>query len=213
MSKEAWRPGAPLPSVLCVSGSKVLEGFGRLLVLAVGPNSQQGLIQQLVMGGGGAGGSAADAGVPGAAAAAAGDGSDSLREATPLTSRLEALAGGIGRLGLGAALGVLAVNSGLYTAETLGAGGSVWSSASLEVRPHQPGAARGGAARGFVCRVSRAHADTCACADTASGAMRPQRPSGASSHTAALTRAPHALPLPLPVPARARRTCRFSSPA
>ena len=28
-------------SCLCMSGSKVLEGFGRMLVLAVGPNSQQ----------------------------------------------------------------------------------------------------------------------------------------------------------------------------
>jgi hypothetical protein len=30
-----------LSSCLCMSGSKVLEGFGRMLVLAVGPNSQQ----------------------------------------------------------------------------------------------------------------------------------------------------------------------------
>lgn len=33
--------GGQLSSCLCMSGSKVLEGFGRMLVLAVGPNSQQ----------------------------------------------------------------------------------------------------------------------------------------------------------------------------
>ena len=32
-----------------MSGSKVREGFGRMLVLAVGPNSQQGLINTLVL--------------------------------------------------------------------------------------------------------------------------------------------------------------------
>lgn len=74
---------------------------------------------------------------PGAAAAAGGSssgGSSMLREATPLMSRLEDVANGIGGVGLAAAVGVLAVNSGLYTAELAGAGLSPWTSTSLEVR-------------------------------------------------------------------------------
>lgn len=76
---------------------------------------------------------------PGAAAAAGSSGSSAgansmLREATPLMSRLEDVANGIGGVGLAAAVGVLAVNSGLYTAEVVGAGLSPWTSTSLEVR-------------------------------------------------------------------------------
>jgi hypothetical protein len=63
-----------------------------------------------------------------------GGGSSMLREATPLMSRLEDVAGSIGGVGLAAAAAVLAVNSGLYTAELLGAGLSPWTSTSLEVR-------------------------------------------------------------------------------
>lgn len=126
-----------LPSCLLMSGSKVLEGFGRMLVLAVGPNSQQGIIHNLVMSGG-------TAAVP-AAGQASGSGSSNsssdaselpmLREATPLTSRLEDVANSIGGVGLAAAVAVLAVNSGLYTAELLASGGSgsPWTSSSLEV--------------------------------------------------------------------------------
>lgn len=35
------RSSSGMSSCLCMSGSKVLEGFGRMLVVAVGPNSQQ----------------------------------------------------------------------------------------------------------------------------------------------------------------------------
>jgi magnesium-transporting ATPase (P-type) len=129
-----------------MSGSKVLEGFGRMLVLAVGPNSQQGIIQQLVLtgqGGQGAQGAAAAAGHHGAAAPAAQLLPSMLREATPLTARLEEVAGAIGGVGLAAALGVLGVNGGLYTYELLAAGGHLWSSEALEVG----GAGGGGGGR------------------------------------------------------------------
>lgn len=117
-----------LSSCICMSGSKVLEGFGRLLVLAVGPNSQQGMIQQLVMRGGTA---PADGSAPGTTDA--GD-VPMLREATPLTSRLEDLANSIGGVGLAAAAAVLAVNAGLYTFEMVSGGVSVFTGDSLEVR-------------------------------------------------------------------------------
>jgi len=116
-----------LSSCLCMSGSKVLEGFGRMLVLAVGPNSQQGMIQQMVING------TQQQQQPGAAGSSS-SGSSMLREATPLMSRLEDVAGAIGGVGLAAAAAVLAVNSGLYTFELLGAGLSPWTSDSLEVR-------------------------------------------------------------------------------
>lgn len=119
--------GVNLSSCMCMSGSKVLEGFGRLLVLAVGPNSQQGIIQQLVMSGGAA---AADGSTAGAAG---GPDLPMLREATPLTSRLEDLANSIGGVGLAAAAAVLAVNAGLYTAELLSRGASLFTGDSLEV--------------------------------------------------------------------------------
>jgi Ca2+ transporting ATPase len=128
---------ASLSSCLLFSGSKVLEGFGKLLVLAVGPNSQQGMIQQMVMGG------VADASKPppqqqgvsssSPAAAAAAASNSMLREATPLMARLEDVAGTIGSVGLAAAAAVLAVNSGLFTAELLSRGLSPWDSTSLEV--------------------------------------------------------------------------------
>ena len=49
-------------------------------------------------------------------------------------SRLEDVAGSIGGVGLAAAGAALAVNSGLYTAEVLGAGLSPFTSSGLEVR-------------------------------------------------------------------------------
>lgn len=120
-----------------MSGSKVLEGFGRMLVLAVGPNSQQGMIQQLVMNGA----TTASATPPLALDSSSSEGhaghpgSDlpMLREATPLTSRLEDLANAIGGVGLAAAAAVLAVNAGLYTAELVSEGASLLTADSLEV--------------------------------------------------------------------------------
>jgi Ca2+ transporting ATPase len=134
--EAAGASSAPLAGCLLMSGSKVLEGFGRLLVLAVGPNSQQGMIQSMVLHCSSAAGPGQqpDSGSSSSSSAAAAA-VPMLREATPLTSRLEDVANSIGGVGLAAAVGVLAVNSGLYTAELLAAGGSLWSSASLEVRP------------------------------------------------------------------------------
>jgi hypothetical protein len=71
---------------------------------------------------------------PGANSNSTGGGNSMLREATPLMSRLEDVAGSIGGVGLAAAVGVLLVNSGLYTAELLGAGLSPFTSSGLEVR-------------------------------------------------------------------------------
>jgi hypothetical protein len=88
---------------------------------------------------------------PGAAAGSGSSGSSMLREATPLMSRLEDVAGSIGGVGLAAAGAVLAVNSGLYTAEVLGAGLSPFTSSGLEVR--YGGCGWGGARRGGGGRV------------------------------------------------------------
>lgn len=154
-------PAAPV----LVSGSKVRDGFGRMLVLAVGPNSQQGLINTLVLaqaaaqaGAGGAGAEAAltatlaadAAGSPAAAAAVAagagvdGDGSAALRAQTPLGAKLEVLAGQIGNVGMAAAGGVLAINAGLFTVEQLRAGLPLLAPDALEVR----GGGLGGGGRG-----------------------------------------------------------------
>lgn len=93
------------------------------------PPPLQGMIQQMVLNG-------TQQQLPPGAASSGGSsaGSSMLREATPLMSRLEDVAGSIGGVGLAAAGAVLAVNSGLYTAELLGAGLSPWTSSSLEVR-------------------------------------------------------------------------------
>lgn len=71
------------PSLL--GGSKVLSGFGRMLVTAVGPNSQSGAIAEMV--------------ADGKESAAA----DGLREETLLQQKLAAYATFIGQFGLGAA--------------------------------------------------------------------------------------------------------------
>lgn len=69
-SDDVVRLPSPHGPSLLLSGSKVLEGFGTMLVLAVGPNSQQGQLQALVTGqASGAGATAAAA--AGAAAAGA----------------------------------------------------------------------------------------------------------------------------------------------
>jgi Ca2+ transporting ATPase len=103
--------------------TKVLEGFGRLLVLAVGPNSQQGLINAAVIAGKGG---AADG--PGGAAAA-------MRQQTALSAKLEALAHTIGRLGMAAAAGTLLYNSAVQTADLAAAGrlAAPWAMAAADV--------------------------------------------------------------------------------
>ncbi|PNG99696.1 Plasma membrane calcium-transporting ATPase 2, partial [Tetrabaena socialis] len=89
--------GAPV----VLSGSKVLDGYGRMLVLAVGPNSQQGSINDLLRrrrGGGGGGGAGANGNSSGGDAAPAssastdgGGGGGGLREDTLLTQKLQEL--------------------------------------------------------------------------------------------------------------------------
>lgn len=110
---------------VCFSGSKVLEGFGRLLVLAVGPNSQQGLINAAVLAGKG-GGAGAGAGAAGGSAGGAGGGSagggEALRQQTALSAKLEVLAHDIGRVGIAAAAATLAVNAAAATADLAAAG-------------------------------------------------------------------------------------------
>lgn len=69
---------------LLLSGSKVLEGSGRALVIAVGPNSQAGIIAKLARG--------------------QDEDSSGLRETTVLEAKLEKLAALIGQVGLGAGL-------------------------------------------------------------------------------------------------------------
>ncbi|KAL3161892.1 hypothetical protein ABBQ38_008979 [Trebouxia sp. C0009 RCD-2024] len=69
---------------LLLSGSKVLEGNGRALVIAVGPNSQAGIIAGLAQG--------------------PSQESGGLRETTVLEAKLEKLAGLIGQIGLAAGL-------------------------------------------------------------------------------------------------------------
>ncbi|CAD7699211.1 unnamed protein product [Ostreobium quekettii] len=77
------------PEELCLmySGSKVMQGYGQMLVVAVGPNSQQGLISTLVSG----------TGVQERSP------EDSLRDTTVLTQKLERLAKQIGNFGVLAA--------------------------------------------------------------------------------------------------------------
>lgn len=113
-------PKDAVAAPVCFSGSKVLEGFGSLLVLAVGPNSQQGLINAAVLagkaGGGAAGGSGAVASGGGAAKA------EPLRQQTALSAKLEVLARDIGRVGMAAAGGTLLINTAAATADLAAAG-------------------------------------------------------------------------------------------
>lgn len=99
----------PVAAPVCFSGSKVLEGFGRLLVLAVGPNSQQGIINAAVR----AGKAGPDGG---------GDGAAAMRQQTALSAKLEELAHAIGRVGAGAAAATLAFNVAAHTADLAAAG-------------------------------------------------------------------------------------------
>ena len=70
-------------TVLMLSGSRVHEGFGRMMVVAVGPYSQQGRINTLVMQGkGGATAAAEEGGAAGGVAGAGGAEVESLSEQT-----------------------------------------------------------------------------------------------------------------------------------
>ncbi|GFH27588.1 cation_ATPase_N domain-containing protein, partial [Haematococcus lacustris] len=101
-------------AVLLLSGSKVLEGYGHMLVLAVGPNSQAGILNQLVRGAA----AGLDTGAP----------SGSEERAVPagvqtfLTRKLDTLATRIGAVGVAAAVAVFVVNGGRYVLDTLDGG-------------------------------------------------------------------------------------------
>ncbi|KAG1672246.1 hypothetical protein FOA52_002948 [Chlamydomonas sp. UWO 241] len=106
---------------LLLSGSKVQEGFGRMLVIAVGPNSQQGKINRLVVGEDSAGGEA-------------GGGAAMLsKKSTILADKLDVLAQQIGNFGIAAAAVVLAFNWGGYTLDLLDAGSPLFSIDSVQV--------------------------------------------------------------------------------
>ena len=93
---------SPVRQPVVFSGSKVNEGVGRVLVLAVGSRSKQGAIASLASG----------------QALLPSDGSRqnaSLRQTTVLTEKLERLAGDIGRFGLAAALITLVAMSGQFS--------------------------------------------------------------------------------------------------
>mmetsp|Transcript_15651 Transcript_15651/g.38981 ORF Transcript_15651/g.38981 Transcript_15651/m.38981 type:complete len:1717 (-) Transcript_15651:132-5282(-) len=113
-------------STLLLSGSKILEGFGRMLVLAVGPSSQQGRLSAMVAGhevGPSAPTAAAEA--SGVAAHATGKDEEEAKgmtESTFLMRKLEALATQIGNVGITAAAGVLAINCLGYTMHLLQSG-------------------------------------------------------------------------------------------
>ena len=47
-SSRCWIRLCKPPSVFTICRSRVLEGLGRMLVIAVGPNSQQGQISTMV---------------------------------------------------------------------------------------------------------------------------------------------------------------------
>lgn len=71
-----------LPTPILLSGSKVLQGEGKFMVIVVGPNSCEGRILSIL---------------------------ESEEEATPLQEKLEGLAGNIGKFGLISAILILVV--------------------------------------------------------------------------------------------------------
>ncbi|KAK9845411.1 hypothetical protein WJX81_005835 [Elliptochloris bilobata] len=100
------RPGG---AALMLSGAKVLEGYGRMVVTAVGLNSAQGQILGSLGG--------ATQGAPG----------DGLRETTALQRKLEGMAGQIGGFGLAAALLSLAAMAGQFSWAEFVVAGRPWA--------------------------------------------------------------------------------------
>ncbi|DBA89907.1 TPA: hypothetical protein ACH3X2_004399 [Trebouxia sp. C0005] len=90
---------------LLLSGSKVLEGNGRALVIAVGSNSQAGIIANLARGS---------------------EDSPGLRETTVLEAKLEELASFIGQLGLGAGLLAFGALASQYSWQKFVVEGQTW---------------------------------------------------------------------------------------
>ncbi|KAJ9530565.1 hypothetical protein QJQ45_012503 [Haematococcus lacustris] len=107
------------------SNESVLEGYGHMLVLAVGPNSQAGILNQLVRGAAagldtGAPSGAEDQVTP--AGAVQQPGLPHGGQQTFLTRKLDTLATRIGAVGVAAAVAVFVVNGGRYVLDTLDGG-------------------------------------------------------------------------------------------
>jgi Ca2+ transporting ATPase len=118
-------PKDPHSRPTLLGGSKVLSGFGRMLVTAVGPNSQSGRIAEMVADGKPTGAAAAAAGM----ATAAGDG---LREETLLQQKLAEYATSIGQFGLGAAVLATLAMTVRFSFETFVVGQAAWDWAFLQ---------------------------------------------------------------------------------
>lgn len=131
----------PAEYPILMSGSKIMEGFGKMLVLAVGENCQQGIINKMILTGDQGemeGGQVLSSGEiestgsrPGGADTDALQG-NALREDTVLVKKLEQLAKDIGNFGVGAAVAVLIINVCLYSWELVLAGSVPWSLTHLE---------------------------------------------------------------------------------
>ncbi|GMH44194.1 hypothetical protein BSKO_12128 [Bryopsis sp. KO-2023] len=99
----------PLEDPFIFSGSRVLEGFGKMVVTGVGRNSKQGAIADLV-----------------ASQGSAQNSENGLRNTTVLTEKLEGLAGDIGRVGVMASLVTFLAMSSRFTFETFFVEGAAW---------------------------------------------------------------------------------------
>ncbi|BDA45515.1 Plasma membrane calcium-transporting ATPase 1 [Coccomyxa sp. Obi] len=94
-------------SPVMLSGSKILEGYGRMLVTGVGQNSAQGRIL-------------------GSLTQSPADAEGGLRESTALQRKLEVMAQQIGNFGLAAAIFSLAAMAGQFTWSTFFVEGQSW---------------------------------------------------------------------------------------
>jgi len=100
---------------LVISGSKIAEGTAHGIVIAVGENSQSGIISMLT-----SQRKDGDAGK-------ADDDGQGMRKGTVLMGKLDGMANSIGRLGLGAAVATTLLMSGSFSWETFVVNGSPWS--------------------------------------------------------------------------------------
>ncbi|GAB4821345.1 hypothetical protein N2152v2_008391 [Parachlorella kessleri] len=95
-----------------LSGSRVLSGFGRMLVTAVGPNSQAGQIAEMVAEG---------------KVGAGKQGMDGLKEETMLQRKLASYATFIGKFGLAAAVLVMGIEGARFSYDTFWVQQLPWS--------------------------------------------------------------------------------------
>lgn len=104
------------------SGSKVISGFGHMLVTAVGPRSQAGSIAEMISSGSKGMGPGVLASSSGGAAAPG----NRLREETLLQKKLGVYAERIGQLGLGAALLATAAMALRFSIDVFVVDGAPW---------------------------------------------------------------------------------------